>query len=124
MQYNIRYYAIICYNTIQHELLVYVVIYYSLCSQPFSGLETRLRLPDFELRSISEISSCFLGPRPWHIEIRHRVKKSSTINSFGFETLKLKIRRLKLWKPTVVDDGCNQGHTSRCSGRQGRGPDA
>ena len=25
-------------------------------------------------RSISEISSCLFGPRPWHIEIRHRVK--------------------------------------------------
>ena len=54
------------------------------------------------VRSISEISSCFFGPRPWHIEIRHRVKKTPTISSFGFETLKLKIRRLKLWKPTVV----------------------
>ena len=53
------------------------------------------------VRSISEISSCFFRPRPWHIEIRHRVKKTSTINLFGFETLKLKIRRLKLWKPTV-----------------------
>ena len=29
----------------------------------------------FSVRSISEISSCFFGPRPWHIEIRHRVKK-------------------------------------------------
>ena len=53
------------------------------------------------LRSISEIPSCFFGPRPWHIEIRHSVNKTFTINSFGFETLKLKIRRLKLWKPTV-----------------------
>ena len=53
------------------------------------------------IRSISEISSCFFGPRPWHIEIRHRVKKTSTIDLFGFETLKLKIRRLKLWKATV-----------------------
>ena len=41
----------------------------------------------------------FFGPRPWHIEIRHRVKKTSTINLFGFETLELKVRRLKLWKP-------------------------
>ena len=32
------------------------------------------------IRSISEISSCFFWPRPWHIEIRHRVKKTS--NSF------------------------------------------
>ena len=54
------------------------------------------------VRSISEISSCFFGPRPWHIEIRHRVKRSSTINLLGSETLKLKIRRLKLWKPTVA----------------------
>ena len=28
------------------------------------------------LRSISEMSSCFFGPRPWHIEIRHRVNKN------------------------------------------------
>ena len=53
------------------------------------------------IRSISEISSCFVGPRPWHIEIRHRVKRTSAINLFGFETLKLTIWRLKLWKPTV-----------------------
>ena len=56
------------------------------------------------IRSTSEISSCFFGPRPWHIEIRHRVKKTSTINLLGFETLKLKIRRLKLWKPTARND--------------------
>ena len=43
----------------------------------------------------------FVGPRPWHIEIRHRVKKTSTMNLLGFETLELKIRRLKLWKPTA-----------------------
>ena len=53
------------------------------------------------VRSVFIISSCFFWPRAWHIEIRHRVKKASTINLFGFETLKLKIRRLKLWKPTV-----------------------
>ena len=64
------------------------------CTSPFEGGAGAIR-------SISEISSCFFGPRPWHIEIRHRVKKTSTINLFGFETLKLKIRRLKLWKPTV-----------------------
>ena len=42
-------------------------------------------------------------PRPWHIEIRHRFNKTSTIKLSGFETLILKIRRLKLWKPTVID---------------------
>ena len=55
------------------------------------------------VRSISEIASCFFGPRPWHIEIRHRVKKTSTINLLGFEALKLEIRRLKLWKPGVYE---------------------
>ena len=54
------------------------------------------------IQSISEISSCFFGPRLWHIEIRHRVKKTSTMNLFGFETLKLKNRILKLWKPGVA----------------------
>ena len=28
------------------------------------------------VQSISEISSCFFGPRPWHIEIRYRVNKN------------------------------------------------
>ena len=42
-----------------------------------------------KVRSISEMSSCFFGPRPWHIEIRHRIKKTSTTNLFGFETLRL-----------------------------------
>ena len=28
------------------------------------------------IQSISEMSSCFFGPRPWHIEIRHRVKQN------------------------------------------------
>ena len=53
------------------------------------------------VRSVSETSSCFFWPRPWHIEIRHRVEKTSAIDLLRFETLKLKIRRLKLWKPTV-----------------------
>ena len=63
-------------------------------------------------------------PRPWHIEIRHRVKKTSTMNLFGFETPKLKIRRLKLWKPTVyqvvVSRGAGRHKTSMAasSGRQ------
>ena len=50
----------------------------------------------------------FFGLRPWHIEIRHRVKQISTINLFGFEILKLKIRRLKLWKPTVYCDSTSK----------------
>ena len=64
---------------------------------PFSGGGSRRGYPSqhavarcqLVIRSISEISSCCLGPRPWHIEIRHRVKKTSTIDLFGFETLKI-----------------------------------
>ena len=37
---------------------------------------------DLIVRSISEVSSCLSGPRPWHIEIRHRVKKESIHNYF------------------------------------------
>ena len=43
----------------------------------------------------------FFGPRPCHIEIRHLVKETSTIKFLGFEILKLKLRRLRLWKPIV-----------------------
>ena len=51
----------------------------------------------------------FFEPRPWHIEIRHRDKKTtSTINLLGFETLKSTIRRLQLWRPTVLQ---TSGHT-------------
>ena len=40
--------------------------------------------------------SCFVGPKPWHIEIGHRVKTTSTINLFGFETLKLKNSKIEI----------------------------
>ena len=40
-------------------------------------------------------------------------QKTSTIDFFGFETLKLKIRRLKSWKPTVPFNGpyCTENAT-------------
>ena len=31
----------------------------------------RLTACRLDIRSISEISSCFFGPRPWHIEIEN-----------------------------------------------------
>ena len=55
----------------------------------------------FLLRSISEIHRVFLGRDPGTLKSDIVSKKTSTINLFGFETLKLKIRRLKLWKATV-----------------------
>ena len=67
----------------------------------FADASENLRLYRNGVRSASEISSCFFGPRPWHIETRHRVKQIFTINLLGFGILKLKFRRLKLWKPTV-----------------------
>ena len=63
------------------------------------SVETNYRKVDFRNVIV------FFGPRPWHIEIRYRVKKkTSTIDLFGFETLRLKIRRLKLRKPTACSD--------------------
>ena len=43
----------------------------------------------------------FLGRDPGTLKSDIVLKNNSTMNLFGFETLKLKIRRLKLWKPTV-----------------------
>ena len=43
-----------------------------------------------------------LGRDPGTLKSDIVSKKTSTINLFGFETLKLRIRRLKLWKPTEV----------------------
>ena len=43
----------------------------------------------------------FLGRDPGTLKSDIVSKKTSTTNLLGFETLKLKIRRLKLWKPTV-----------------------
>ena len=43
----------------------------------------------------------FLGRDPGTLKSNIVSPKTSTINLFGFETLKLKIRRLKLWKSTV-----------------------
>ena len=43
----------------------------------------------------------FLGRDPGTLKSDIVSTKTSTNNLFGFETLKLKIRRLKLWKPTV-----------------------
>ena len=83
------------------------------------------------VQSISEISSCFFGPRLWHIEIRHRVKKTSTINLFEFETLKLctpgffnfnlRIFNLRVSNPNklIVDDLFTRCRISMC---QGLGP--
>ena len=43
----------------------------------------------------------FLGRDPGTLKSDIVSKNTSTINLFGFETLKLKIQRLKLWKPTI-----------------------
>ena len=65
------------------------------------GTGTVVEWAEKTLRSTSEISSYFFGFTPWHTEIRHRVKIHPQLKLFGFETLKLKIRKLKLWKPTI-----------------------
>ena len=103
-QYHLYVYRFIIINIMNIatslSLSIYIYIYIFIIINIMNLHEKFTRLAE-TLRSISEISSCFFGPSPWHIEIRHRVKKASTINLFGFETLKLKIRRLKLWKPTI-----------------------
>ena len=76
-------------------LLLFVLLLFimmTIISSPARGPARHGRFPKFH--------RVCLRPRPWHIEIRHRVKKSP--QSFCSDLrLKLKIRRLKLWKPTV-----------------------
>ena len=64
-------YIYICIYTHIHNMYVYYtyLTYLMLCYITQSDIA-------FCVRSISEISSCFFGPRPWHIEIRHRVTKN------------------------------------------------
>ena len=58
-----------------------------------AGIGLSGRFPKFHL--------VLLGRDPGTLKSDIVSKKRITINLFGFETLKLKIRRLKLWKPTV-----------------------
>ena len=75
-------------------------------SNPLSG-----RFPKFH--------RVFLGRDPGTLKSDIVSKKTSTTNLFGFETLKLKIRRLKLWNPTEIrmlgsrSDGASEGEMIR-----------
>ena len=51
--------------------------------------------------SLQNFMFVFLGRDPGTLKSDIVSTKTSTIILFGFETLKFKIRRLKLWKPTV-----------------------
>ena len=87
----------ICYSIdiVLYHIIVYIYIYINIATKKLPGTSTQrvesawvachrvvsclfISTWNFALvargRSISEISSCFFGPRPWHIEIRHRVK--------------------------------------------------
>ena len=83
---------------------IYIYIYICIYADTYIHIYVGLQAPAAEVDLTVDFRNfiVFFGPRPWHIEIRHRVKKTPTINLFGFETLKLKIRRLKLWKPTAI----------------------
>ena len=78
-------------------MCIYIYIY--ICTHISAGslsLDQNLshgRFPKFH--------SVFLGRDPGTLKSDIVSTKTSTINLFGFEALKLKIRRLKLWKPTA-----------------------
>ena len=55
----------------------------------------------------------FLGRDPGILKSDIVSTKTSTINLFGFETLKLKIRRLKLWTPTACS--CYSARRASCA---------
>ena len=84
-------YTCICIYACRYlSLSIYVCITPRLCMMtgPICG-----RFPKF--------NRVCLGRDPGTLRSDIVSNKTSTINLFGFETLKLKIRRLKLWKPTV-----------------------
>ena len=84
------------------SLSIYIYIYiYIHIQYTYTYYNYMLRVFLVGIRSISEIASCFLGRDSGTLKSDIVSKKTSTINLFGFETLKLKNRRLKLWKPTV-----------------------
>ena len=79
-------------------------------------------------RSISEISLCFVGPRPWHIEIRHRVKKNihnycvriwdSQIENPKIEIMKTdRTQQIQL---AALDELCRRRETRPCQWRSVR----
>ena len=99
LYYTILYYTILYYTS--YIIIIHILIEPSLLL--FLSLSL-LSLQLYECRAahgrFPKSHRVSLGRDPGTFKIRHRVKITSTINLFGFETLKLKIRRLKLWKPT------------------------
>ena len=88
------------YIYIYIHIYIYIYIYIHTCCGSWTGAR---RLPAFGAGATKALAPTsvlapgygrfpkfhrvFVGPRPWRIEIRHRVKTTSTINLSGFETL-------------------------------------
>ena len=82
------------YIYIYIHICIYIYIY--ICTYIHAYVRTYVhtygRFPKFHC--------VFLGRDPGTLKSDIVSKKTSTNNLFGFETLKLKIRRLKLWNAT------------------------
>ena len=96
--YSISHYVILYY--VHHNILYttwYLLNYSTLCYIIVCRIIS-YHVIVYYIRSVSEISWCFC----WAETLAHwnptSCQKISAINSLGFETLKLKIRRLNLWK--------------------------
>ena len=79
---------------------MYIYIYLYIARQRHIA-RTPQQINNTLIREDAAISSCFFGRDPGTLKSDIVSKKTSTINMFGLETLKLKLRGSKLWKPTV-----------------------
>ena len=70
-------------------------VFLSICLSIYPSIDLSIygRFPKFH--------RVFSGRDPGTLKSDIMSQKPSTINLFGFETLKFQIRRLTLWKPTV-----------------------
>ena len=81
---------------------IYIYIYIAKLPQERRGKSLKLLARKIPYGRFPKFHRVFSGRDSGTLKSDIVSIKTSTINLFGFETLKLKIRRLKLWKPTVA----------------------
>ena len=75
-------------------MYIYVDIFLGRAAAPQADLQPASAPPPLRAKDIYiyiYISSCFLGPRPWHIEIRHRIKKHPQLICSGLGLSNIRI---------------------------------
>ena len=87
-------------NDTCETMRIYTCVYMRVCVCMYICTRTRISIDSYG--RFPKFHRFFLAETLAHWNPTSCHKKTSTINLSRFETLKLKIRRLKLWKPTVA----------------------